>query len=154
MLLVCLEICIVYNLRRQKQLENSSLLLLNTTNMDFITPSTLTAISPLDGRYWSKVNSLSPYFSEFGLIRYRVEVEIEYFIELSSILSRHAASTSNNNTKNASKSALDHTLSQSPEKVDEMRSWYRNFKEEDALRVKEIEKTTNHDVKVRSDEWS
>ncbi|WP_420147776.1 adenylosuccinate lyase [Spirosoma sp.] len=89
----------------------------------------LTAISPVDGRYRKQVEALAPYFSEFGLIRYRVRIEIEYFIalcewpipELSEIDSAQFAS---------------------------LRSLYENFTETDALRIKEIEKTTNHDVKA------
>ncbi len=91
--------------------------------------STLTAISPVDGRYWSKAENLSAYFSEFALIRYRVRVEIEYLIALSEYLPQ---------------------LSEL--RTDEVKNWLRNvykeFTEEDALRVKEIEKTTNHDVKA------
>ncbi len=108
--------------------------------MDYTNPTTLTAISPLDGRYWSKVSSLSPYFSEFSLIKYRVLVEIEYFIEVASFMNGKDNSNSNNNNNN--------NLSISAETAEKMRDWYRNFAEADALRVKEIEKTTNHDVKV------
>ncbi len=91
--------------------------------------STLTAISPIDGRYWSKAENLATYFSEFALIRYRVRVEIEYLIALSEYLPQ----LSELNT-------------------DEVKTWlrqvYLHFSEEDALRVKEIEKVTNHDVKA------
>ena len=91
--------------------------------------STLTAISPVDGRYWSKAENLATYFSEFALIRYRVRVEIEYLIALSEYLPQ----LSELNT-------------------DELKTWlrhvYLHFSEEDALRVKEIEKVTNHDVKA------
>ncbi len=91
--------------------------------------STLTAISPVDGRYWGKAENLAAYFSEFALIRYRVRVEIEYFIALSEYLPQ----LSELNTE-------------------EVKTWLRNvykdFSEEDALRIKEIEKITNHDVKA------
>ena len=86
--------------------------------------STLTAISPVDGRYWNKAENLAAYFSEFALIRYRVRVEIEYLIALSEYLPQ----LSELNTE-------------------EVKTWLRNvykdFTEEDALRVKEIEKVTN-----------
>ncbi|MBE99009.1 adenylosuccinate lyase [Flavobacterium coralii] len=91
--------------------------------------SELNAISPIDGRYRSKTISLSPYFSEEALIRYRVLVEIEYFIALCELplpqLER-----------------IDKNL------FDNLRNIYRNFTTEDALQIKEIEKTTNHDVKA------
>ncbi len=91
--------------------------------------STLTAVSPVDGRYWNKAENLAAYFSEFALIRYRVRVEIEYLITLSEFLPQ----LSDLNTE-ANKAGL--------------RKVYREFSEEDALRVKEIEKVTNHDVKA------
>ena len=91
--------------------------------------SALTAISPVDGRYRSQVDALSPYFSEFGLIHYRVRIEIEYFIALCEWQIPQLA-------------AVD--SSQFPV----LRSLYENFSEGDALRIKEIEKTTNHDVKA------
>ena len=91
--------------------------------------STLTAISPVDGRYWGKAENLAAYFSEFALIRYRVRVEIEYFIALSEYLQQ----LSELNTENV-KTWL--------------RNVYKDFSEEDALRIKEIEKVTNHDVKA------
>ena len=91
--------------------------------------STLTAISPIDGRYWSKAENLAAYFSEFALIRYRVRVEIEYLIALSEYLPQLSELNTN-----------------------DVKAWlrqvYLNFSEEDALRVKEIEKVTNHDVKA------
>jgi len=89
----------------------------------------LTAISPIDGRYRSKVEALAPYFSEYALIRYRVRVEVEYFIALceQSIPPLPVLTT-------AQKEAL--------------RTLYENFSEHDALRIKEIERTTNHDVKA------
>ena len=91
--------------------------------------SELTAISPLDGRYWDRLSVLSSYFSEYSLMKYRVLVEIEYFIELCSIPLPQLSS-------------VDKTT------FDVMRSWYKDFSEADALKIKSIEKVTNHDVKV------
>lgn len=91
--------------------------------------STLTAISPVDGRYRNKAENLAAYFSEFALIKYRVRVEIEYFIALAEFLPQlHALATKEN------KEAL--------------RAIYREFSLDDAARVKEIEGVTNHDVKA------
>lgn len=91
--------------------------------------STLTAISPVDGRYRTKADALSAYFSEFALIRYRVRVEIEYFIALTGVIPQLNGLES--------------------EKIrEELRNIYWNFTEEDALRIKEIESVTNHDVKA------
>ncbi|WP_075966589.1 adenylosuccinate lyase [Parabacteroides massiliensis] len=91
--------------------------------------STLTAISPVDGRYRNKAENLAAYFSEYALIKYRVQVEIEYFITLSEFLPQlHALATVEN------KEAL--------------RKIYREFSIEDATRIKEIESVTNHDVKA------
>ena len=89
----------------------------------------LTAISPIDGRYRSKVEDLSTYFSEFGLIRYRIQVEVEYFIALSQV----------KETK---------LVQLSVEQIKALRSIYKSFSEEDAMEIKSIEKTTNHDVKA------
>lgn len=91
--------------------------------------STLTAISPIDGRYRNKAENLAAYFSEYALIKYRVRVEIEYLISLSEYLPQL--------------SSLDKS-----EVKEELRIIYLSFSEEDALRVKEIENTTNHDVKA------
>ena len=91
--------------------------------------SPLTAISPIDGRYHKKVNELAPYFSEYGLFKYRVWVEIEYFISLSQLGLKPFPETSEENQ----------TF---------LRAIYQNFNEEDAYQIKEIEKTTNHDVKA------
>ncbi|MDR2775666.1 MAG: adenylosuccinate lyase [Tannerella sp.] len=91
--------------------------------------SILTAISPIDGRYRDKTESLSGYFSEEALIRYRVRVEIEYFI----FLCEHLPQLKTLN---------------SGETKERLRSFYRSFSLSDAARVKEIEKTTNHDVKA------
>ena len=88
----------------------------------------LNAISPIDGRYFEIVKPLAPYFSEYGLMRYRVQVEIEYLIALSAIvteLSDFPAHRSNN-----------------------VRNIYKNFSAADASKIKEIEKITNHDVKA------
>lgn len=90
--------------------------------------NTLTAISPIDGRYFSTASSLAPFFSEFGLMRYRVQVEIEYFIALTY--------------------ALPELATFPKEKEDTLRELYRNFSEADATAIKTIEKTTNHDVKA------
>ena len=89
----------------------------------------LTAISPIDGRYRSKTAPLAAFFSEYALIKYRVRVEIEYFITLCELPLPQLA-------------AFNHDLFES------LRDIYRNFSEQDAARVKEIEKTTNHDVKA------
>lgn len=89
----------------------------------------LTAISPIDGRYRSKTEALAKYFSEYALIRYRVRVEIEYFITLCELPLPQLAS-------------FDHAL------FEKLRDIYRNFTIDNARRVKEIEQTTNHDVKA------
>lgn len=91
--------------------------------------SKLTAISPIDGRYRSKVESLVAYFSEFALIRYRVLVEVEYFIALCEIPLPQLAAFPQN-------------------RFDDLRKLYQNFDESHAVRIKEIEKITNHDVKA------
>ena len=91
--------------------------------------STLTAISPVDGRYRNKAENLAAYFSEYALIKYRVQVEIEYFITLSEFLPQLRALTTGEN-----KEAL--------------RKIYREFSVEDATRIKEIESVTNHDLKA------
>ena len=89
----------------------------------------LTAISPIDGRYRSKTAPLADFFSEYALIRYRVRVEIEYFITLCELPLPQLAS-------------FDHQLFGSLRKI------YQDFSEADAARVKDIEKVTNHDVKA------
>ncbi len=94
--------------------------------------STLTAISPVDGRYRNKAENLAAYFSEYALIKYRVRVEIEYFITLSEFLPQ----LSELNAAEVKKG---------------LRKIYQEFTEEDALRVKEIESVTNHDVKAEYD---
>lgn len=89
----------------------------------------LTAISPIDGRYRNKTQALSDYFSEYALIRYRVRVEIEYFISLCELPLPQLEQ-------------FDHNL------FKRLRDIYRDFNEESAQRVKDIEKVTNHDVKA------
>lgn len=89
----------------------------------------LTAISPIDGRYGGKTEPLANYFSEYALIRYRVRVEIEYFITLCELPLPQLAS-------------FDSAL------FARLREIYQNFDENDAQRVKDIEKVTNHDVKA------
>ena len=89
----------------------------------------LTAVSPIDGRYRSKTQDLASYFSEYALIKYRVRVEIEYFITLCELPLPQLKS-------------FDHSL------FEQLRDIYRNFSEADAQRVKDIEKVTNHDVKA------
>ena len=90
--------------------------------------SSLHAISPIDGRYASKVSQLSRYFSEAALIKYRVRVEVEYYISLSKVLPQLSNVTEAH--------------------YKELRNIHINFNDNDAERVKEIEKTTNHDVKA------
>ena len=88
----------------------------------------LNAISPVDGRYFEITKFLTPYFSEYGLIRYRVQVEIEYLLSLTAVLPE---------------------LTDFPaHQIGEVRRIYKQFTEADALEIKEIEKTTNHDVKA------
>lgn len=89
----------------------------------------LNAISPIDGRYRSKTKSLAPYFSEEALIKYRVQVEIEYFIALCELPLPQLAN-------------FNHSL------FEELRSIYLHFSSDDALEIKSIENTTNHDVKA------
>jgi adenylosuccinate lyase len=91
--------------------------------------NSLSAISPIDGRYRRQVEDLAAYFSEFGLIKYRVRIEVEYFIQLCELPLPQ--------------------LSDFPKNLyTELRNIYLNFSEENALEIKEIEKTTNHDVKA------
>ena len=89
----------------------------------------LKSISPVDGRYYNKTSELSNYFSEFALIKYRVFIEIQYFIELSNTDIKIFQSLTNNDKKN-------------------IESIYDNFCLEDAVRIKELEKEINHDVKA------
>lgn len=89
----------------------------------------LTAVSPIDGRYHSKTSALAQYYSEYALMKYRVRVEIEYFIALCELPLPQLE-------------AFPHNL------FETLRDMYRNFSEKDALHVKEIESVTNHDVKA------
>ncbi len=89
----------------------------------------LTAISPVDGRYRGKAKDLAAYFSEFALIKYRVQVEVEYFITLCELPLPQLA-------------GIDKGI------FETLRDIYRNFTEADAQRIKEIEGVTNHDVKA------
>ena len=91
--------------------------------------TSLNAITPIDGRYISKTSSLQEYFSESALIKFRVQVEIEYFIALC----------------NSSILQLNHFPT---DKFPGLRSLYSNFSEQDAQRIKDIESITNHDVKA------
>lgn len=90
--------------------------------------NSLTAISPLDGRYFGTTKPLAPYFSEYGLMYFRVRVEVEYFIALTY--------------------ALPELVDFSKEMEIKLRALYETFSEADAATIKEIEKTTNHDVKA------
>tara|TARA_B100001057_G_scaffold74245_1_gene68719 strand:+ start:472 stop:1818 length:1347 start_codon:yes stop_codon:yes gene_type:complete len=89
----------------------------------------LSAISPVDGRYRGKTKSLSIFFSEEALIKYRVRVEIEYFISLCEL-------------------PLPQLSNFNSSLFEDLRSIYKHFSKEDAMEIKEIEKTTNHDVKA------
>ena len=91
--------------------------------------SPLDSISPIDGRYNSKTSELQQYFSESSLIKFRLHVEIEYFIALC----------------NSSILQLNHFPS---EKFNLLRKIYTDFSSDDAIRIKEIESITNHDVKA------
>ena len=90
--------------------------------------TTLNAISPIDGRYRLKTKSLSAYFSEEALIKYRIQIEIEYFIGLCEL-------------------PLPQLVDFNPSLFEELRSIYLHFTSNDAIQIKEIENTTNHDVK-------
>lgn len=94
-----------------------------------MTLDTLTAVSPIDGRYRSKTEGLAPFFSEYALIRYRVRVEIEYFIALCELPLPQLEEVPSN-------------------LYEKLRNIYLSFDEKEANRVKEIEATTNHDVKA------
>ena len=92
--------------------------------------SALTAVSPIDGRYGDKADALRPIFSEFGLLRFRVEVEVRWLQKLAS----HAGIPEVPALSEAANAVLDGIVS--------------NFNEQDAARIKQIERTTNHDVKA------
>ena len=94
-----------------------------------MTLNPLTAISPIDGRYHAKTKKLAEYFSEFGLIRYRVQIEVEYFIALR-------------------QTEIPIFKSFPSDKLADLRAIYLNFTEEDANWIKNSEKITNHDVKA------
>lgn len=98
-------------------------------NIQFMSSKSLKAVSPVDGRYSSQSAELAEYFSEFGLIKYRVRVEIEYFIALCEL-------------------PLEQLKSFDKKVFPALRKLYTEFTEEDAAAIKEIEKTTNHDVKA------
>ncbi len=98
----------------------------NSTPMDL---SALTAISPVDGRYRNKIAELDDFFSEFALIRYRVLVEVEYFIALCKL-------------------PLPQLAGVNPDYFVQLRALYEEFELDDALEIKAIEKETNHDVKA------
>ena len=89
----------------------------------------LTAISPIDGRYRGKTKALAAYFSEFALIKYRVQVEVEYFITLCELPLPQLK-------------GIDNSV------FETLRNIYRNFSEADSQRIKDIESVTNHDVKA------
>ncbi len=89
----------------------------------------LQAVSPIDGRYSNQTSNLSPYFSELGLIKYRVRVEVEYFIALCELPLPQLVNFNSNNYK-------------------ALRKLYSDFSEADAQRIKDTEKITNHDVKA------
>ena len=91
--------------------------------------SSLSAISPVDGRYHKTTEALSPYFSEWGLIKYRVRVEIEYFISMTEL-------------------GLPQLPALTAEQKETLRAVYGQFSAADALKIKETEKVTNHDVKA------
>ncbi|MBQ8703269.1 MAG: adenylosuccinate lyase [Bacteroidales bacterium] len=93
--------------------------------------NSLNAVSPIDGRYRSKCEALAAYYSEGALIKYRVRVEVEYFIALSERLKE-----------------VRPQLAVVTDKAEALRDIYRHFTDDDALAIKEIEKTTNHDVKA------
>ena len=87
------------------------------------------AISPIDGRYHNKVQVLSNYFSEFALVKYRVKVEIEYFIALT-------------------KTEIPSLKKFPKDSVKKIKNIYLNFSQNDAILIKKIEEETNHDVKA------
>lgn len=94
-----------------------------------MTLSPLSAVTPIDGRYYNATKDLSSFFSEFGLIRYRVLVEVEYFIALA-------------------ESGIPQLTHFDGSLNDRLRDLYRDFSLEDAEWIKETEKVTNHDVKA------
>ena len=109
--------------------KGSNFALRKTKNVLLMQFNELTAVSPVDGRYHSKTEALSEYFSEYALMKYRVKVEIEYFIALCKL-------------------PLPQLQGVNPELFAELRGIYENFTTEDAKKIKEIESVTNHDVKA------
>ena len=91
--------------------------------------NSLNAISPIDGRYYLKTKKLEKYFSESALIRYRVKVEIEYFIALCKLPIPDLKGFNAND-------------------FEKLRCYYKDFTHDDATKIKQIEATTNHDVKA------
>ena len=91
--------------------------------------SSITAVSPIDGRYRNKTNELSDYFSEYALFKYRVQSEIEYFIALCKI-------------------PLPDLSKFETKQFEQLREIYKTFSPADALAIKQIEKITNHDIKA------
>jgi len=110
------------------QIKRTSKFLIFEFNINAVPLNPLSAISPIDGRYFGTTQNLTPYFSEYGLMRYRMQVEVEYFIALTN--------------------ALPELSGFSKEQENKLRKLYQNFSEADASVIKEIEKTTNHDVKA------
>jgi adenylosuccinate lyase len=104
---------------------NGLILLLNENTVSL---NPLTAISPIDGRYFDIVKPLAPYFSEFGLIRYRILVEIEYLVQLSH--------------------TIDSMQDFPADRLPEIRGLYKDFSQAQATTIKDIEMITNHDVKA------
>ena len=102
---------------------------LHLTQQTMIALNELNAISPIDGRYRNKTSSLSNYFSEEALVKYRVLVEIEYFISLCELPLPQLKNVNSN-------------------LFQDLRNIYKNFSTNDAVSIKETEKTTNHDVKA------
>jgi adenylosuccinate lyase len=100
----------------------------NGAKRAFMELTKLTAISPIDGRYRKTVSACAYYFSEFALIRYRIMVEMEYFIALCNL-------------------PLPQLRKFNPDHFEALRKIYTNLSEEDAQHIKDLEKITNHDVK-------
>lgn len=115
-------------MRGTKILGNGRRGLILRPNISHVSLHPLTAISPVDGRYFDILRPLSPYFSEYGLIRYRVRIEVEYLLSLTTVLPE-----------------LRHFPA---EKRSEVQKITQHFSEREAALIKEIEKTTNHDVKA------
>src|SRR5690606_5205442 len=108
---------------------NSNYYLCSFLKIDNMDLNILTAISPVDGRYRKLTQELAPYFSEYGLMQYRVKVEVEYFIALTEL-------------------PLPPLKGFDKGVYERLRDIYNNFSEKDAATIKDIEKITNHDVKA------